>query len=150
MFATNSNDLFDLRRFVRAQEGIYEQALAEVRSGRKRTHWMWFVFPQINGLGFSPMAKKYAIKSIDEAREYLKHPVLGSRLIACSEALIVIDGQSASEIFWYPDDLKLHSSMTLFAMTVRSPGDSVFHKVLKKYFRGDLDASTVTIVKRQR
>ena len=99
-------DPFNLSRFVRAQENIYPEALAELRDGQKRTHWMWFIFPQIDGLGYSSTARHYAIKSEDEARHYLNHPVLGRRLLECAEAVLALAGRSASEIFGYPDDLK--------------------------------------------
>src|SRR5690242_1980431 len=103
------SDPFDLARFTSAQEAAYDRALAELRSGDKRSHWMWFIFPQVDGLGFSSTAKHYAIKSIDEAREYLSHPVLGARLRECAEAVLAVKGRSAFEIFGSPDDLKLKS-----------------------------------------
>jgi uncharacterized protein (DUF1810 family) len=105
---------FDLERFVTAQEGVYESARAEIAAGRKRTHWMWFVFPQLAGLGSSPTAQRYAISGLPEARAYLDHPVLGPRLRDCAELLLKAD-RPAAEIFGHPDDLKLRSSMTLFA-----------------------------------
>src|SRR3954468_12248130 len=108
-------DVHDLSRFVEAQRSTYEQALAELRSGRKRTHWMWYIFPQLAGLGRSATARRYAIESLEEARAYLEHPLLGPRLIACAAAVCEIEGRSAYEIFGSPDDLKLHSSATLFA-----------------------------------
>ncbi len=138
------DDPFDLARFVTAQEGVYDAALAELRSGRKRTHWMWFVFPQIDGLGHSPISKHYAIKSLAEARAYLDHPVLGPRLRECAEALLAVDGRSASEIFGYPDDLKLKSSMTLFAR-VAEPG-SAFDRVLAQFFGGEEDTGTLRLL----
>lgn len=137
---------FDLERFLSAQAAIYSRALAELRSGRKRTHWMWFIFPQIEGLGHSATAMRYAIKSIDEARAYLSHPVLGARLTECAEALLAVEERAASEIFQYPDDLKLKSSMTLFA-AVAEPG-SVFVRVLDKYFAGKRDERTLQLLKR--
>lgn len=126
----------DLERFVEAQEGVHERALLELRAGRKTSHWMWFVFPQIEGLGQSWMSKRYAISGLGEARAYLAHPVLGPRLVECSEAVLGVDGRSASEIFGFPDDVKLRSSMTLF--DAAEPG-SIFSRVLEKYFgqRGD-------------
>jgi uncharacterized protein (DUF1810 family) len=140
----NHDDPFDLRRFLDAQEGVYETALAELRAGRKRTHWMWYIFPQIDGLGHSPTAIRYAIKGLDEARRYLDHPVLGARLVACAEAVLAVEGRSVSEIFGYPDDLKLRSSMTLFASL---PGASpVFLRVLDRYFRGERDARTLQLL----
>jgi uncharacterized protein (DUF1810 family) len=126
---------------VRAQAGVYEEALAELGSGRKRTHWMWFIFPQIQGLGYSATSRHYAIKSLAEAREYLRHPVLGPRLLACAEAVLAVEGRSASAIFSYPDDLKLHSSMTLFAAAAGP--DSAFARVLDKYFAGSQDEGTL-------
>lgn len=124
----------DLDRFVSAQAGVYADALAELKAGRKRTHWMWFIFPQIAGLGFSPAAQRYAIASLDEARAYLAHPVLGPRLRECAQTLLAVDGMSAREILGYPDDLKLRSSMTLFARAADDP--DVFEAVLDRYFDG--------------
>ena len=132
---------YDLDRFLRAQEGTYEVALAEVRRGRKRSHWMWFIFPQVAGLGFSAMSQRYAIADADEARAYLAHPVLGARLVECCEAALSIEGRSAHEIFGSPDDLKLCSSATLFASV--SPPGSVFERVLERYFAGRRDERTV-------
>jgi uncharacterized protein (DUF1810 family) len=123
-----------LGRFVSAQDGMYEAALAEISAGDKRTHWMWFVFPQIAGLGTSTTAQRYAIASLDEARAYLAHPVLGPRLRECAEALLTVRNRSATEIFGHPDDLKLRSSMTLFARAAAEPG--VFQAVLDRYFPG--------------
>jgi uncharacterized protein (DUF1810 family) len=108
------DDPYDLNRFLSAQEGVYDRALAELKSGQKRTHWMWYIFPQIDGLGRSPTARYYSIKNIEEARQYLNHPVRGKRLLECTEALLAAKGRSLSEIFGYPDDLKFRSSMTLF------------------------------------
>ena len=140
------DDPLYLGRFASAQAGIYDRVLAELRCGQKRTHWMWFVFPQIDGLAYSSTSQKYAIKSIQEARAYLSHPVLGARLRECAEAVLATEGRSASEIFGYPDDLKLRSSMTLFAY-VSDPG-SVFVRVLDKYFHGEQDARTLQILER--
>lgn len=134
-------DPFDLHRFVSAQERSYDTALAELRSGQKQSHWMWYIFPQIDGLGHSPTAKFYAIKSAEEARQYLEHPVLGPRLLAGSEAVLSVERRSASEIFGFPDDLKLKSSMTLFA-SVAEPA-AVFVRVLDKYFHGEHDQRTL-------
>lgn len=133
----------DLSRFLKAQEQDYEQALREIRSGRKRSHWMWYIFPQIQGLGFSPTAQYYAIRDLQEARDYLAHPVLGARLKEISSALLDLDGLSASEIFGYPDDLKLRSSMTLFRMA--DLNEPVFLEVLEKYYDGKPDARTVEL-----
>lgn len=140
----NTADIFDLKRLVDAQEGIYERALAELRSGQKRSHWMWFIFPQIVGLAMSSTSRHYAIKSLDEARVYLEHPILGHRLIECSQTLVGLQGRSASQIFGYPDDLKLKSSMTLFSLVDND--DPVFGSVLDKYFDGARDERTVEIV----
>jgi len=118
---------FDLERFVTAQDGVYERARAEIAAGRKRSHWMWFIFPQIQGLGSSPTAQRYAIRSLDEARAYLAHPVLGPRLLECTE-LLRHATKPASEIFGHPDDLKLCSSMTLFAAA--APDPTPFHEVI--------------------
>jgi len=130
-------DPFDLDRFVRAQADTYAQALAELQRGRKRSHWMWFIFPQIAGLGSSPMARRYAIASLAEARAYLQHPVLGPRLVECGEAACAVSGRSALEIFGTPDDVKLRSSATLFD-AVSVPG-SVFDRLLQKFFDGERD-----------
>ncbi len=134
----------DLDRFVKAQEGDYERALAELRSGRKRSHWMWYVFPQVRGLGASPTSRHFAIEGREEAAAYLAHPVLGPRLVACAEALLGLEGKSAREILGSPDDLKLRSCATLFA-EVAPPG-SVFRKLLDKYFEGRPDAATLRLL----
>ncbi len=145
----NNNDRFALNRFLNAQESVYEHVLAELRGRQKRSHWMWFIFPQMDGLGFSATTKYYAIKSLEEARQYLSHPILGARLLECSGIVLAIEGQSSiSEIFGYPDDLKLKSSMTLFSCVSDSP--SVFDKVLDKYFRGERDAKTLALLEKQR
>lgn len=136
-----ANDPFDLARFTNAQEGIYDRVLSELRNGRKQSHWMWYIFPQIDGLGHSATAKLYAIKNMEEAREYLDHPILGARLLECAETVLTIEGRSASEIFGYPDDVKLISSMTLFA-SIAEPG-SVFGLVLDKFFNGRRDHKTL-------
>ena len=133
----------NLDRFVEAQDGLYADALAELRAGRKRTHWMWFVFPQIAGLGSSPTAQRYAIASLDEARAYLAHPVLGPRLRECAEALLAVEGRSAREILGHPDDLKLRSSMTLFAGAADDP--ALFQAVLDRYDDGP-DPLTLTLL----
>ncbi|MEJ2697291.1 MAG: DUF1810 domain-containing protein [Candidatus Sulfobium sp.] len=138
------NDPFDLSRFTKAQEGVYNAVLRELGSGRKRTHWMWYIFPQIDGLGHSPTSQYYAIKSMAEARQYLKHPVLGKRLLECTESVLAVEGRSVSEIFGYPDDLKLKSSMTLFASVADPP--SVFDRVIDKYFHGERDARTLDLL----
>ncbi len=138
------DDPYDLSRFVSAQAGVYDTALAELRGGLKRSHWMWFIFPQIQGLGHSSTAEYYSIKSIQEARSYLNHPVLGPRLVECAEALLAVNGRTASEIFGSPDDLKLRSSMTLFAAVAEPP--SVFARVLDKYYGGEKDMRTLSLL----
>jgi len=136
----------DLARFLTAQTGVYEQALAELARGRKQSHWMWFVFPQIAGLGFSAMSQRYAIADADEARAYLAHAVLGSRLRACFQATLAVEGRTAHQIFGSPDDLKLRSSATLFAAV--SEPDSVFQQVIDKYFDGQPDLQTQQLLER--
>jgi uncharacterized protein (DUF1810 family) len=135
-------DQFELQRFVDAQEGVYEHALAEIIAGRKHTHWMWFIFPQFTGLGSSAMSQRYAIRSRDEARAYLGHDVLGARLIECTEAALAVDEPQAADVFPHPDDLKLWSSVTLFAAV--SEGDSVFERLLEKWFDGKPDQKTLS------
>ena len=140
----SSEDPYHLHRFVQAQEGVYERALSEIRNGRKQSHWMWFVFPQFEGLGFSPTSRLYAIKSVAEAEAYLSHPLLGPRLKECSEAAIRIEGRSALAIFGSPDDMKLKSCATLFAQV--SPPGSVFDRLLQKYFQGERDDKTLRLL----
>jgi uncharacterized protein (DUF1810 family) len=135
------SDPFDLQRFVNAQGPVYDTVLAELRNGRKQSHWMWFVFPQIAGLGQSLTARKYAIVSRAEASAYLDHPVLGLRLLECTRLVNAIDGRTAHEIFGTPDDLKFRSSMTLFAQ-VTSAGDD-FIAALWKYFEMEFDPATI-------
>ena len=142
--ATSSADPFHLSRFVQAQEGIYDRALAEIRGGRKRSHWMWFVFPQYAGLGFSSMSQEYAIKSIKEARAYLNHPVLGPRLVECAQGVLGVEGRTASQIFGSPDDMKLRSSATLFAHV--SDAGNLFEEVLQRYFDSQPDARTMQLL----
>lgn len=137
-------DPFGLNRFVEAQEGVFEQACAELRRGRKTGHWMWFVFPQIAGLGFSEMSQRYAIRSLAEARVYLSHPVLGPRLREVSAIVLGIEGRTAYQIFGSPDDMKLRSSMTLFARATEENG--AFLEVLRKYFGGVEDERTVELM----
>lgn len=137
---------YNLKRFLEAQESTYDAAIAEIRAGRKRTHWMWFIFPQLAGLGTSSMAVRYAIGNIEEARAYLTHPILGPRLIECAEAGLAVQGKSATEIFGSPDDLKLRSSATLFAQV--SPADSVFHRILHKYYSSEPDTRTLELLPR--
>jgi len=131
-------DSFNLKRFVDAQDPLIDQISAELAAGKKRTHWMWFVFPQIQGLGHSEMARRYAISSVAEAEAYLAHPVLGERLLALTQIVNALEGRSVEQIFGYPDDLKFHSSMTLFAhaATDKAP----FEEALNKYFGGEADS----------
>jgi uncharacterized protein (DUF1810 family) len=135
-----SNDPYHLDRFVRAQATDYDQALSELREGHKRSHWMWYIFPQIEGLGLSPMSRHYAIKSPAEARAYLDHPVLGPRLQECATVVYNIAGHSASEMFGAPDDMKLRSSATLFASV---SGGGIFEQLIQKYFDGQYDEKTL-------
>jgi len=137
-------DPFNLQRFVDAQASTYATALSELRAGAKRSHWIWYIFPQIDGLGFSAMSKRYAIASVDEAEAYLAHPVLGTRLSECSEAVLSVQGRSTLQIMGSPDDMKLHSSMTLFAKV--SDEGSVYHQVLDKYFDGAVDEATMRLI----
>src|SRR5258708_3691455 len=155
----DSDDRYDLQRFVGAQAGVYEQACAELRAGRKRSHWMWFVFPQIRGLGSSEMAVRFAISGLEEARAYLAHSLLGPRLRECAGIVVGVQGRTVEEIFGYPDDLKFHSSMTLFDRAaalfdraaalsgeVESHSECVFHEALKKCFGGKTDRRTLELI----
>jgi uncharacterized protein (DUF1810 family) len=135
------NDPYSLQRFVEAQDPVYEEVCSELRSGRKTSHWMWFVFPQIAGLGHSFMAQEYAISSLDEAKAYLRHPVLGPRLTECTELVMRVEGKTIRQIFGSPDDLKFRSSMTLFAAA--SPDIAIFQQALNKYFGGEPDRLTL-------
>ena len=137
----DTNDPFDLQRFVDAQAPVYDRVIAELREGRKRSHWMWFVFPQIAGLGSSPMAQRYAVASRAEAVAYLAHPVLGPRLRECARLVTTMEGRSIHDIFGSPDDMKFHSSMTLFAEA--APDNADFRAALDKYFGGERDAATL-------
>ena len=132
---------FDLERFVLAQAPVYKTVLSELRAGRKRSHWMWFIFPQVAGLGHSAMAQQYAIASADEAAAYLGHPVLGQRLLECSALVEAIDDAGVDEIFGHPDDRKFHSSMTLFSEV--APDEAVFTACLNKFFDGVPDQATL-------
>ena len=134
----------DLKRFIDAQEGDYSTALAEIKHGRKRSHWMWYIFPQIQGLGFSEMSKRYAIKNLDEAEAYINHPLLGQRLIEICTALLDLKSNDAYEIFGTPDDKKLRSSMTLFASL--PDAYPVFKSVLDKFFDGKMDNATLNLL----
>jgi uncharacterized protein (DUF1810 family) len=132
---------FDLERFVDAQNDQYPQVLRELAAGRKTSHWMWYVFPQIKGLGSSFTAQKYAISSLDEARAYLEHPVLGARLRECTERVLLVQGRSAHAIFGSPDDLKFRSCMTLFSRAAEDP--AIFEQALAKYYGGEPDPRTL-------
>ena len=133
-----------LKRFTDAQENTYAVAFSEIQQGRKKSHWMWFIFPQIAGLGFSETSRYYGIKDLEEAAEFLKHPVLGSRLISISRELLKLKTNDAHQVFGSPDDLKLRSSMSLFSSLENA--DPVFKMVLEKYFKGQMDAKTVHII----
>lgn len=135
------NDLYDLERFVSAQRWTYPVALDELRRGAKRSHWIWFIFPQVAGLGSSAMAARYSIKSRAEASAYLAHAILGARLLECANALLQITDKTAEEVMGHPDDLKLKSSMTLFA-AISEPA-SPFHLILDRYFSGETDSRTI-------
>jgi uncharacterized protein (DUF1810 family) len=143
-----ADDPYDLARFVSAQERDYARALAEIRRGRKESHWMWYVFPQFRGLGYSSTAQLYAIASAGEASAYLDHSILGPRLIECANAVLGVVGRSAHNIFGSPDDLKLRSSATLFAAV--SPTGSVFHQIIDKYFGGRADELTVGLMRKEK
>jgi uncharacterized protein (DUF1810 family) len=138
---TDSADPYDLQRFVDAQNPVFEQVCAELRQGRKRSHWMWFIFPQLRGFGHSPMAEQFGISSRHEADAYLKHPVLGPRLRECTQRVNLVEGRSVEAIFGYPDHLKFRSSMTLFAGATSE--NQVFKDALQKYFAGEPDRLTV-------
>jgi uncharacterized protein (DUF1810 family) len=142
----SADDPFDLRRFVLAQDPVYPSVVAELRDGRKRGHWMWFVFPQLRGLGGSPTAVRYGITSVQEARAYLSHDLLGPRLRECTQLVNQVQGRSAAEIFGSPDDLKLRSSMTLFALAADDAGD--FTALLDRYYGGEQDPLTLARLQR--
>jgi uncharacterized protein (DUF1810 family) len=143
MAEASVQDAFDLARFVAAQHGSYESALAEIRRGAKRSHWMWYIFPQLAGLGRSDMARRYAIRSIDEAHAYLAHPLLGSRLRACVEALQDLTGMTAVDVFGGVDAVKLRSSLTLFAA---ASGELLFAAALDRWFDGVRDEATLRLL----
>ena len=134
-------DPFDLARFMVAQDPVFDAVRAELCAGRKRTHWMWFVFPQLRGLGHSSMAQRFGIASLDEARAYLAHTVLGSRLVECTELVNAVEGCSAHDIFGSPDDLKFRSSMTLFAVAAKD--STTFNRALARYFQDAADPATL-------
>jgi uncharacterized protein (DUF1810 family) len=133
-----------LERYIKAQAPVYAQALAELRRGHKQSHWMWYVFPQLAGLGHSAMSHSYAIESLDEAREYLAHPILGGRLRECCRTLMELEGRTAHEIFRSPDDLKFRSSLTLFSQAALE--EPLFRELLQKYFGGSPDATTLELL----
>ena len=139
-------DRFHLQRFIDAQQPVYAAVLSELRAGRKRSHWMWFIFPQLAGLGHSVTSRTFAVSSLSEAVAYLAHPTLGPRLRECAALVAGIEGRSIAEIFGYPDDLKFHSSMTLFAQA--APQEPVFATCLQKYFGGRPDPQTLALLSR--
>jgi uncharacterized protein (DUF1810 family) len=141
-----SLDPFDLQRFLTAQAATFDDALTELRAGRKRSHWMWFVFPQVAGLGRSATAGHFAIRGLEEARAYAQHEILGPRLVACARALLAVEHLSASDILGFPDDVKLRSSMTLFEAAW--PEEPAFGRVLEKYFDGERDGRTLELTRR--
>jgi len=140
-----ANDPYNLERFVTAQDPVYDEVCSELRNGRKESHWMWFVFPQLRGLGFSAMAHQYGISSRKEAAAYLQHPVLGPRLRECTRLVNLVEGRTVGQIFGYPDDVKFRSSMTLFAEA--TPDNGVFVQALEKYFEGKPDEKTMQRLK---
>jgi uncharacterized protein (DUF1810 family) len=143
------SDPYDLQRFVKAQSGVYDVALGEVKAGHKRSHWMWFVFPQLLGLSASATSERYAIRSLAEARAYLAHPVLGPRLVECVQTASAVRERSAGEIFGYPDELKFRSCLTLFLLAAAGPKEKApFQAALTKYFDGREDSKTVQILGR--
>ena len=140
MLQSDQNDPFDLQRFITAQNRVIDQVRAELNAGRKTSHWMWFIFPQLRGLGYSETANYYGISGLDEAIAYLADPVLGPRLIECVQILNAYEGRTAQQIFGYPDWLKFHSSMTLFHRA--APDSPAFRDALKKFFNGEEDSAT--------
>lgn len=141
---TDASETYELNRFIEAQNGVYGQALEELKAGRKRSHWMWFIFPQIAGLGTSYMSEKYAIRSADEASAYLADPTLGSRLNRCVEAMLSVQDRTAHAILGSPDDLKFRSSMTLFAAV--SEAGSPFHQALDRFYDSKPDERTIALL----
>ena len=139
---------YNLHRFLDAQERVYDTVLNELRAGRKSSHWIWFIFPQISGLGHSAMAQQFAITSLDEAKAYLQHPALGPRLRACTQLVLDVNGRSAQEIFGYPDNLKFRSCMTLFLTAATD--DTLFKDALLKYFGGKPDQLTLDLLAQQK
>ena len=141
-----ADDTHNLERFVTAQNTVIDDVIAELRNGRKESHWMWFVFPQLRGLGSSPMANKYGISSLEEAQAYLQHPILGPRLRECTRLVNLVDSRSIEQIFGYPDDMKFRSSMTLFAHATAD--NEAFVRALEKYFDGKPDSKTIKTLER--
>jgi uncharacterized protein (DUF1810 family) len=144
MRSTDQDDSFNLQRFIQAQDPVYKRVQAELNAGHKRSHWMWFIFPQFAGLGGSEMSRHFAIRSKEEAEAYLNHPLLGSRLRTCTQMVLNIEKSSVAGIFGHPDDLKFHSSMTLFAQVAGVNSD--FHRALDQYFHGILDDWTLLLL----
>jgi uncharacterized protein (DUF1810 family) len=140
----SGKDPYDLERFMQAQDPVYGEVCAELRNGRKESHWMWFIFPQLRGLGHSHMATRFGISSREEAGAYLKHSILGPRLRECSRLVNLVEGRSIHQILGYPDDLKFKSSMSLF--TSIAPDEQVFREALQKYFGGELDRLTLELL----
>jgi len=138
---TPQDDPYSLRRFVDTQDPVFEGVCSELRDGCKRGHWMWYIFPQIRGLGHSALSVKYSISSLEEAKAYLRHPILGPRLSECTRLVNRVEGRTIDDIFGYPDDMKFHSSMTLFAHATSE--NQVFRDALRKYFRGEFDQLTL-------
>ena len=141
------SDPYDLQRFVDAQNPVYEKVHAELREGRKKSHWMWFIFPQIVGLGSSPLARRFAISSLSEAAAFLGHPILGPRLAECTRLVNLVAGRPIEQIFGYPDDLKFRSSMTLFAHATAD--NQLFLDALGKYYAGEFDPATLARLRRR-
>lgn len=139
-------DAFDLERFVSAQAAVFTDALAELRAGRKRSHWMWFVFPQLRGLGISPTSQHFGLSGLAEARAYLAHPLLGERLLRCTQAVLAVEGRSLREIFGSPDDMKFASSMTLFAIAAPER-PNLFDQAIERCCDGQADARTVALLR---
>lgn len=143
------DDPYDLRRFVDAQQAVYETVCRELRQGCKQSHWMWFIFPQTQGLGHSATAQKFAISSREEADAYLAHPILGPRLRECTRIVADLEGKSVEDIFGYPDDMKFRSSMTLFARAAADTDKEIFQRCLEKYFGGKPDPATLVLLNRR-
>jgi uncharacterized protein (DUF1810 family) len=142
----NQHDPYNLERFLEAQDPVFEDVCSELRAGSKRSHWMWFIFPQMKGLGHSSMATYYAISGLQEAREYLQHGILGPRLVECCELVTAIRGRPIEEVFGQVDSLKFHSSITLFAQA--APENQAFQAALQKYFKGKDDSATLQLLSR--